>query len=241
MATSPLAVVETTQIGEGVVVHPFAVVGPGVILGDRVVVHPHAVLEGVVEVGDGAEVMAGAHLGRTPASIAAVARPPGGAGPVRIGPRSSVGSHAVIYSDVWLGADTLIGDGASIREGNRIGNRCLIGRYVTVNYDSSIGDDTKIMDLSVVTGNCRIGADVFISFHVVTVNDNLLGREGYDSERAVGPTIEDGAAVGAGAVLLPSVVIGEGATVASGAVVTRDVAAGMTVMGVPARPVERKR
>lgn len=40
--------------------------------------------------------------------------------------------------------------------------------------------------------------------------------------------------IGAGAILLPGVTIGDGAIVAAGAVVTRDVAAGMTVKGVPA-------
>ena len=238
MAISPLAVVETTRVGMDVVIHPFAVVGPDVTLGDRVVIHPHAVLEGVVELGEGVQVLPCAHLGRAPALTAVVARRPGASGPVHIGPNTSIGNHAVVYTDVQIGEDTLIGDGASIREGNRIGNRCLIGRYVTVNYDSSIGDGTKVMDLSVVTGNCRIGNDAFISFSVVTVNDDLLGRMGYDVTRAVGPTIEDGAAVGAGAIILPNTVIGRGATVASGAVVTRDVATEALVMGVPARKVE---
>jgi acetyltransferase-like isoleucine patch superfamily enzyme len=43
--------------------------------------------------------------------------------------------------------------------------------------------------------------------------------------------------VGIGAVVLPRVRIGAGSTVAAGAVVTRDVPAGATVVGVPARIV----
>jgi len=42
--------------------------------------------------------------------------------------------------------------------------------------------------------------------------------------------------VGAGAVVIPNVRIGAGALVAAGAVVIGDVAAGVTVLGVPARP-----
>jgi len=56
-----------------------------------------------------------------------------------------------------------------------------------------------------------------------------------DEARLVGPTIERHAVVGAGAILLPGVVVGERSVVAAGAVVTRDVPAGQTVMGVPAR------
>jgi acetyltransferase-like isoleucine patch superfamily enzyme len=48
--------------------------------------------------------------------------------------------------------------------------------------------------------------------------------------------VEEGAFLGAGAVVLPGLRIGAGAVVAAGAVVTADVPAGQTVMGVPARP-----
>jgi UDP-2-acetamido-3-amino-2,3-dideoxy-glucuronate N-acetyltransferase len=52
-----------------------------------------------------------------------------------------------------------------------------------------------------------------------------------------GPTVRRGARVGAGAVLIPGVEIGEEAFVAAGAVVTRDVAARAVVMGAPAKRV----
>jgi acetyltransferase-like isoleucine patch superfamily enzyme len=47
--------------------------------------------------------------------------------------------------------------------------------------------------------------------------------------------------VGAGAVVLPGVTIGEGATVGAGAVVTDDVPAGQVWLGVPARKMEAER
>lgn len=44
--------------------------------------------------------------------------------------------------------------------------------------------------------------------------------------------------IGAGALILPGVTVGDGAVVGAGAVVTRDVAAGATVAGNPARPLK---
>jgi acetyltransferase-like isoleucine patch superfamily enzyme len=54
-------------------------------------------------------------------------------------------------------------------------------------------------------------------------------------------TVEDGAFIGSGATILQGLTIGKGATVGAGAVVTRDVAPGLTVVGVPARPMKKSK
>ena len=51
------------------------------------------------------------------------------------------------------------------------------------------------------------------------------------------PPNDDGADLGVGSIVLPGVTIGDGAIIGAGAVVTRDVAAGATVAGNPARPL----
>ena len=106
-----------------------------------------------------------------------------------------------------------------------------------VNHNTRIGERTKVMDLAVITGNSVIGDDVFISMAVGMANDDEIGRAGYDPDRVKGPTIEDGVAIGVGAILLPGVVVGRGAIVGAGSVETRNVAAQTLVMGTPERPV----
>ena len=185
--------------------------------------------------GEGVEVFPGAVVGKVPKGAGATAREPRYEGRVIIGDNVSIGPNAIIYYDVEIGNNTLIGDGASIREGSRIGAFCIISRNVTLNYNCRIGNRTKVMDGTHLTGDMTVGSDVFVSTNVSTVNDNAMGREGYSRTEVRGPTIHDKAAIGAGAVLLPRVVIGEGATVGAGSVVTKDVPPGCLVMGIPAQ------
>jgi acetyltransferase-like isoleucine patch superfamily enzyme len=236
---SPHAVVQTRQIGEGVNIAEFAVIREGVIIGNNVIIHPHVILESGVEIGDGVEIFPCAYIGKEPKGAGALARTPVFERKVFIGANTSIGPNAVIFYDVEIGEQTLLGDGASIREKCKIGSRCIISRYVTINYNTTIGDRTKVMDLTHVTGNCRIGNDVFISLTVGMVNDNAIGHLPYEEERVRGPIIEDGAAVGAGATLLSGITIGRGAIVGAGSVVTKNVAAKTLVMGTPARLVRK--
>jgi acetyltransferase-like isoleucine patch superfamily enzyme len=232
---SEKAVVQTDRIGNNVSIHEFAVIRSGVSIGNNVIIHPHVVINENVVIRDGVEIFPGAMIGKEPKGAGALARRPSFEKKLTIGPNCSVGPHAVIFYDVEVGAGTLIGDGASIREQCRIGSNCIISRYVTINYNTQVGNRTKIMDLTHVTGNCFIGDDVFVSLTVGMTNDNLIGTAGYEEDRIKGPTILDGAVIGAGATLLPGVVIGEKAVVGAGAVVTRDVDPGTVVMGMPAR------
>ena len=238
---SEKAVVQTDFLGDNVTIHEFAVIRPGVRIANDVIIHPHVVINEDVVIGDGAEIFPGAVIGKEPKGAGALARQPSFEKKLVIGPNCSVGPHAVIFYDVEIGAGTLIGDGASIREQCRIGSRCIISRYVTINYNTRVGNRTKIMDLTHITGNCTIGDDVFISTTVGMTNDNMIGQAEYEEGRVKGPTICNGAVIGAGATLLPGVVIGEKAVIGAGAVVTRDVQENTVVMGMPARMMRQVR
>jgi acetyltransferase-like isoleucine patch superfamily enzyme len=233
------AVVETLDIGSNVVIGEFSVIRNGVSIGNDVTIHPHVVIESGVIIHDGVEIFPGAYIGKEPKGAGTLARPIRYEPRVVVGTNSSIGPHAVIYYDVEIGRQSLIGDGASIREQSRIGSRSVIGRYVTVNYAVTIGDRTKIMDHTWLSGNMTIGDDVFVSGGVLTTNDNMMGREGYREGHMLGPTIMDRVNIGAGATLLPGVIVGEGAIVGAGAVVTRHVEPSSVLMGVPARSVRK--
>lgn len=238
---SKLAVVETDEIGSNVEIAEFSVVRPGARIGNHVCIHPHVVINAGVIVGDGVEIFPGAFIGKPPKGAGATARPISYDPRVEIGADCSIGPHAVIFYDVIIGHNTLLGDGASLREQVRVGHHCLISRYVTINYNTTIGDHTRIMDMTHITGNCRIGNNVFISVLVSSTNDNVVVSRNYDEEQIIGPQVEDDATIGAGACLLPGVRIGRGAFVGANAVVTKDIQPYDLVMGVPARVVRNLR
>jgi acetyltransferase-like isoleucine patch superfamily enzyme len=236
---SSLAVINTQQIGQGVIIHPFAVIRENVSIGNYVVIHPHVVIESGVVIGDGTEIFPGAYLGKEPKGAGVTARQPEFIKQLIIGQNCSIGPNVVIYYQVMIGNQCLIGDNASIREQVTIGDKCIIGRSVVINYNVKIGNRAKIMDLASITGNCQIGEDVFISMQVGTANDNAMGSLGYEPNRIQGPKIQDGAMIGVGANLLPGVVIGHGAIIAAGAVVNKDVSPQTMVAGIPARLVKK--
>jgi acetyltransferase-like isoleucine patch superfamily enzyme len=208
------------QIDRDVVVHDFVTIYPNVRIGPNV------------------EIFEGAVIGMPPTATRAFARQVSSdLRTTAIGEGCVISPHAVIYTDVQIGNETLVGDNASIREECRIGKQCIIGRNVCVHYNTTIGDSSKIMDLTNITGNMTIGSHVFISTLVATTNDSKFGLRGYDEGFVRGPVIEDYVMLGAGSNILPGVRVGAGAMVGAGAVVTRDVPPKKLVMGIPARIV----
>jgi UDP-3-O-[3-hydroxymyristoyl] glucosamine N-acyltransferase len=237
---SSLATIESEQIGANVIIREYAIIRRGAVIGDNVIIHPFVIIEEGVRIGNDVEIFPSAYIGKPPRGVGAMTRPMSFSAKVEVGNGCVIGPNAVIYYDVVIGSHTLISDGASIREQSKIGSRCIIGRYVTVNYATLIGDNVKVQDHTWLAGNMRVGDRVFISGGVTTANDNLMGASGYDEENIVGPTIENGVRIGAGAIILPRVKAGENALIAAGAVVTKDVPAGQTAKGIPARYTQSK-
>jgi acetyltransferase-like isoleucine patch superfamily enzyme len=233
---SKLAVVEAELPPDaGIEVMEFAIIRKGAVIGPGCRIHPGAFIADGVSIGTNTEVFHGAVVGKEPKGAGATARKIEFDRKIAIGNDCSIGPYAVLYFDVTIGSNCLIGDFASIREQCVLGNRCIISRHVSLNYNVKIGNGVKIMDASHMTGNMVIEDGVFVSTHVASANDNAMARDGYDDQRTRGPTLRAGAVIGAGAVLLPSTEVGANATVGAGSVVTKDVPAGATVMGVPAR------
>ncbi len=167
---------------------------------------------------------------------------------VRIGAGCTIGpntviAHAEIGDQVAIGANCSIGlsgfgyerdaDGrwwrfphvgrVRVEDGVEIGSNTCVDRGAL--GETVIGRGAKIDNLVHVAHNVTIGADA------VVIANAMLGGSA---------VIEAGAWVAPSAALMNQITIGAGAVVGLGAVVVKPVAPGATVVGNPARPLERK-
>jgi acetyltransferase-like isoleucine patch superfamily enzyme len=143
-----------------------------------------------------------------------------------------------------IGAGTRVWHHAQVRENARLGANCTVGKGAYIDHDVYIGDNVKIQNCALIYYRATLEDGVFIGPNACLTNDRYPraitpdGRPKVATDWDVGQiVIRYGAAIGAGAVVLPNVTIGRWALVAAGAVVSRDVLDQTLVAGCPARPI----
>jgi acetyltransferase-like isoleucine patch superfamily enzyme len=151
-----------------------------------------------------------------------------------------------IAPDVVLGTDVRIFQPSLVNlYGCSVGDETKIGTFVEIQKNASVGRRCKISSHTFICEGVTIEDDVFVGHGVMFINDRrpratANGRIQTDADWTVVPTrVRRGASIGSGVVILCGVTIGEDAMIGAGAVVTKDVAAGETVAGVPARVLLR--
>jgi maltose O-acetyltransferase len=128
-----------------------------------------------------------------------------------------------------------VGEGSYIRPPFHCdyGYNIHLGKGVFLNFNCVILDVVKVM----IGDGTQIGPGV----QILTADhprDAAQRQDGLESGKpiAIGANVW----IGGGAILLPGIRIGEGAIIGAGSVVTRDVPAGATVSGNPARAAKKE-
>jgi bifunctional UDP-N-acetylglucosamine pyrophosphorylase/glucosamine-1-phosphate N-acetyltransferase len=177
---------------------------------------------------------------------------------------AQIGRDCVIYPDVHIEGDTVIGDECVIRSGTRITNS-RIGNGVQIKdhcviVDSEVADNCSVGPFAHLRMNAQLEEQAVVgnfvemkksrlgrgskSMHLTYLGDATIGERtnigagtitcNYDGQNKHPTVIEDEVKIGSDTMLVAPVRIGRGAVTAAGSVVTKDVPPDTLVAGVPA-------
>jgi len=130
----------------------------------------------------------------------------------------------------------------SLRRGFPCAPPALLDPSAAIGHGVFVGDGTVVFAACVVNANARVGSDAILNTGCIVEHDCVVGANCHLSPgvRLAGAVeIGDDVHVGLGAVVLPGIRVGHRVTIGAGAVVTRNVNPGLTIVGIPAKPLSR--
>jgi bifunctional UDP-N-acetylglucosamine pyrophosphorylase/glucosamine-1-phosphate N-acetyltransferase len=149
-------------------------------------------------------------------------------GKVSLGDRVRVGPN-VVLRDVSIGADSVIHPN-SVLESSELGAGCLIGPYARIRPGSKLGAGVHVGNF--VELKKTLIADGSKANHLTYLGDAIIGKGvnvgagtitcNYDGVNKSTTTIEDGAFIGSGNMLVAPVRIGKDATTGAGSTITKE-------------------
>ena len=208
----PSAVVhESVTIGKNCKIGAGCFVGKDVILGDAVILYPNVTVLDATKIGNSTVVWSGTVIRE----------------------RCEIGSYCIFHTNVSIGADGFgyrpSDDGRELVKIPQIGN-VVIGNSVEIGANSCvdrgkfsstiIGDGCKIDNLVQIAHNCILGRSCIMAGHSGLAGSVILG---------------DGVIIGGSASIKEHTTIHSGAVVGGGSGVMKNVPAGTTVLGYPAK------
>jgi len=127
-----------------------------------------------------------------------------------------------------------------------IGDKTTVGPFVEIQKGVTIGKSCKIQSHAFICEGVTIEDGVFVGHGVMFINDRFPRATTQDAVRKTEADwklettlIGRGAALGSNCTIMCGIKIGENAIIGAGSVVTKDVPAGMIVVGNPARVIRK--
>ena len=141
---------------------------------------------------------------------------------------------AVVEKTAKIGEGTKVWHFVHVRENAQIGKECVLGHSVYIGKEVKIGNHVKLENRATVYQGVKIEDNVFVGPHVTFTNDPY--PRSLSTNWKIMPTfVKKGASIGAGAVIMCGVTIGEHAMIGVGSIVTKDIPPHAMAYGNPAR------
>lgn len=150
----------------------------------------------------------------------------------------------MVHSTAKLGAESVVWAWTQIREGALVGANTSIGQGCYVGPGVQIGPQCRIQNDALIYEPSVLEDSVFVGPGVVFTNDRFPRATNVDGStktqrdwQPVGVHVESGASIGARAVLIGPLRVGQWAMIGAGSVVSSDVKPFSLVAGVPAKHI----
>lgn len=136
------------ELGEGVSVGPFTLIGPNVRVGAGCEIGPHAVIESGTVIGTNCRVFQGASIGGEP-QVAGFDK--GIPSSVHIGESTVIREFVTVHRSMYEGKAT------------EVGSHCIMMAYSHAGHDCKIGDHAVLVNQVSLSGHVEIGEYAFVS------------------------------------------------------------------------------
>ena len=152
----------------------------------------------------------------------------------------NVNNSKKTIKDVIVGKNVEVFDFVNLY-GCQIDDDTLIGTFVEIQIGAKIGKKCRIQSHTFICEGVTIEDEVFIGHGVIFINDNhpTMEKTLNKTWKLSRVLVKEGATIGSGAIIMGGVTIGKDAVIGAGAVVTHDVPDNTTVIGVPAKDMNK--
>lgn len=156
------------------------------------------------------------------------------------------GGHptSIVHSTAQLGEDSVVWAWTQIREGAIVGANTSIGQGCYVGPGVHVGSQCRIQNGALIYEPSVLEDSVFVGPGVIFTNDRFPRAINVDGSpktsrdwQPVGVYVESGASIGARAVLIGPLRVGQWAMIGAGSVVSSDIKPFSLVAGVPAKHI----
>jgi UDP-N-acetylglucosamine acyltransferase len=171
----PTAIIDPqAQIGTGVVIGPYSVVGKNVKLHDRVELKSHVVVEGFTTVGEGTVIYPFASVGHAPQDLKYHGEP----SELIIGKNNTIREHATLNPGTETGAmKTIVGDNCLLMMSTHVAHDCVLGNHVIMANNATLGGHVIVGDHVLIGGLAAVHQFVRIGSYAV-----IGGMSGVESD-----------------------------------------------------------